>query len=374
VTDAAAPPADLVVVGAGIVGLAHAAEAVRRGLSVTVVERDARAVGASVRNFGHCCVTAQSGRALALATAARERWLDLGARAGFWVGETGTVVAARADDELAVLAELADGRGDEVRLLGPGEVRALAPLGDGDLVGGALLPRDLRVDPRAAVPALATWLAGQPGVRILWGTSLVGVEPGRALTSRGPVDGARVVVCVGHDVDRLFPDVAAEAGVRRCGLHMLRVASPGGHRYPPAVLTGTSLLRYGALAACPSAAAVRDRLRAEAPALLAADVNLMFTQRPDGDLVVGDTHHRAVTLDPFQDEAVDELLLAEAARLLGTDRLVVRERWRGVYASAPGDFLVVAPQPGTRAVSVTTGIGMTTAFGLAPEVLDDLFG
>ena len=67
----AAPPSDLVVVGAGVVGLAHAAEALDRGLSVTVVERDDRPVGASVRNFGHGCVTAQAGRALRLATRAR---------------------------------------------------------------------------------------------------------------------------------------------------------------------------------------------------------------------------------------------------------------------------------------------------------------
>ncbi|HEY3736031.1 MAG TPA: FAD-dependent oxidoreductase, partial [Jatrophihabitans sp.] len=55
--------ADLVVVGAGIVGLGHAAAALRRGLSVVVLERDSRAVGASVRNFGHVCTTPQSGQA-----------------------------------------------------------------------------------------------------------------------------------------------------------------------------------------------------------------------------------------------------------------------------------------------------------------------
>src|SRR4051812_27116208 len=97
--------ADLVVVGAGIVGLAHAVDAAARGLSVAVVERDERATGASVRNFGHGCVTAQDGEALAYALAARELWLRLGREAGFWAEATGTLVVARAEDELTVLEE-----------------------------------------------------------------------------------------------------------------------------------------------------------------------------------------------------------------------------------------------------------------------------
>jgi D-hydroxyproline dehydrogenase subunit beta len=107
---------------------------------------------------------------------------------------------------------------------------------------------------------------------------------------------------------------------------------------------------------------------------LAAGLNLMFTQRPDGDLTIGDTHHYARTFDPFVDEELDELVLAQTARLLGVERLAVRQRWRGVYASAPDDFLTAAPDPSTRVVSVTSGIGMTTAFGLAIEVLDELLG
>jgi glycine/D-amino acid oxidase-like deaminating enzyme len=103
-------------------------------------------------------------------------------------------------------------------------------------------------------------------------------------------------------------------------------------------------------------------------------MNLMITQRPDGNLVVGDTHHYALTHDPFLDEDVDDLVLREAARLLGVPELTVRRRWTGVYASAPGEFLTAAPHPGARVVSVTSGIGMTTALGLAPTVLDDLLG
>jgi glycine/D-amino acid oxidase-like deaminating enzyme len=50
---------DLVVVGAGIVGLAHAWMAAKRGLRVAVLEKNSRCTGASVRNFGFITVTGQ---------------------------------------------------------------------------------------------------------------------------------------------------------------------------------------------------------------------------------------------------------------------------------------------------------------------------
>ena len=363
---------DLVVVGAGIVGLAHAVDAVERGMSVTVVERDDRAVGASVRNFGHACITAQEGEALRFAEHARTTWLRLGRQAGFEVAECGTVVVARSPEESAALDELATDRGpDQVRLLTAAETASAAPVSAEGLEGGALLARDLRVDQRRAAAAIADWLAAQPGVRFLWSTPVLGVEDGLVRTGRGPVRGDRVVVCAGHDLDRIFPETAESAGMRRCVLQMLQVRAPG-LRLDPALLTGTSMLRYPALAGTGGARALRDRLRDQRPELLEASVNHMLTQLPSGDLVVGDTHAYARTPEPWSSEEFDRLLLAETRALLGRDDLAVVRRWQGVYASAEGEFLRARPSPGVTAVAVTSGIGMTTAFGLAPSVIDSL--
>jgi FAD dependent oxidoreductase TIGR03364 len=367
----AAPSADLVVVGAGIVGLAHAAEARARGLSVVVVERDARAVGASVRNFGHIGTTVQGGDAAAYAVAARDRWLSLAPKAGFELLETGTLVVARTPAELAVLEEFTAAHPDLVRLLGPERTRDLFPLATDEVAGGAHLPQDLRIDPREAVPALAAWLASI-GVQFAWNTHVGSAGEGVVHTSRGDFHGARTVYACGHHLDRLFPGIAEKHQVQRCLLQMLEVAPPGDVRIGPAILTGTGMLRYPALAAMPSVAAVRAEIENHHHELLDRHVNLMLTQRPDGSMVLGDTHHYDRTHQPFDDERVAGLLLREGARLLGAE-LTVRRRWRGIYAESPvTDFLIAQPHAGARVVSVTTGIGMTTALGIAPAVLDHL--
>ena len=117
-------PTDVVIVGAGIVGLAHAAHAVANGLTVTIIERDHHAAGASVRNFGHCCITAQSGELYELAQTSRKYWLEFAERAGFWAAESGAVVLARTEAEMDVLRELSAVRE-------PGQVELLSPPGPG---------------------------------------------------------------------------------------------------------------------------------------------------------------------------------------------------------------------------------------------------
>jgi len=353
---------DLAVVGAGIVGLGHAAAAVERGLRVVVVERAASIAGASVRNFGHIGTTAHAGAAREHAERTRELWLRYAPRAAFWLRQTGTLIVARTDEELAVLEEAGVGEPLTARA-----VRGRAPVAHA--VGGAFLPRDLQVDPREAAPALARYLARR-GVEFRWRTTATGVEPETVHTTRGAIAARGIVVAVNADVDQLLPDLAQRHGVVRCGLDMM-LADGVGLGVP--LLTGTSLLRYSAFASAPSARALRARLAADAPEVLERDVNQMYAQRPDGTLLIGDTHYRDVTVAPFQDEEAFALLDRLTRALFGRERLRIRERWQGVYASGPHDFLRAEPVEGVRVVSVTSGIGMATGLGLAESVVAEMF-
>lgn len=372
VTTAGTERVDVLVVGAGIVGLGVAYEAMLRGARVAVVDRAAGVVGASVRNFGHACITPQTGEAAGYAQEARHRWLTLAPLAGFTARERGAHVVARRPEELAVLEEYR-ATGADVRLLDGSAIAAAVPVDPATASGGAHLAQDLQVDPREAAPAIAAWLATQ-GVRFHWRTAALGIETGAVRTARGVIEADRIVVCTNHDVDQLFPALAEAAGAVRCRLHMLRAAIPLAFPLATPLLTGWSLLRYSGFAAMPSAEALRSALAASLPDGIRWDLNQMYTSPPDGSVIVGDTHEREVDAPPFQDEDGFRLLVAETERLFGAP-LRVLDRWQGVYASSPRqEFLVEHPLPGVDVVTVTTGIGMTTGLGLAPSVLDAVPG
>ncbi len=362
---------DVVVVGSGIVGLAHAYHAHRRGLRVAVVEHADGVVGASVQNFGHASITAQSGAALDYARAGRRHWLELSRLAGFWSAAAGTYCVARHDDELHVMREFASRRAPgEVQLLNRPEILDRVPVKDSRTIGGMYLPNDLQVDPRTAAPSIARWLESV-GVQFYWRTAATGFDEGVVHTSRGPLGAGTTFITVNHDIDRLFPELAERDALVRCRLHMLRARIWPDFPLSAPLFTGWSLLRYAGFQGLPSVAAVAQRLQAKYPDYFALDLHQMYTPQPDGSLLIGDTHVREVDTPAFQSELGFEVLLEESRKLFGISDIEVSERWQGMYCSAPAsEFLIEEVLERTHVVTVTTGIGMTTGMGLALSTVE----
>lgn len=365
---------DVVVVGSGIVGLGHAYAAVKRGLRVLVVDRAAGIQGASVRNFGHACVSGQFGEAATYAARARSLWLELASTAGFWARESGAHIAARINAELAVLDEHSRTRDDTTLLTGE-EITDRLPLSPDAVVGGCFIGADLQVDPREATPAIARYLASR-GVTFAWRTNVARVASGAIQTSRGDVTAREIFVCTGHDIDQIGTGCQASAEVGRCVLDMAMVRIPVTKPLATPLLTGTSMLRYTALAILPGIAEVRAEIQGENPELLDIDANVMATQRPDGLFLLGDTHFTGAAPTPYQAVSWGDALLREFSALFGVarERVVEIERWQGVYAKAAGEFLIDAPQPGVHVAVVTTGIGMSCGLGFADINLERVFG
>jgi FAD dependent oxidoreductase TIGR03364 len=361
---------DLAVVGAGVIGLAHALAAARLGKRVVVVDRDAQANGASIRNFGFVTVTGQQrGEMWRLARRSRDVWVEIAGRAGIAIEHRGLAVTAQRPEARAVLeafqhTEMAEGCAWLSADAAAARLNPLQPP-EGALLSGI----DVRVDSRRAIPALARWLAAQYGVDIRRGVAVHAVETGRLGTTVGMIGADAVVVCPGDDLASLFPEHLT--AVTRCKLQMLRLAAPG-WRLPAAVMSDLSLLRYGGYAALPEAAALRRRLEADRPEHLARGVHLIVVQNADGSLVVGDSHDYGATPDPFASEAVDRLILDEFQAVFGLPAPPVVERWTGTYASAAVQNVIATPARDVRLVTITNGTGASLAFGLAERVIADL--
>ena len=367
---------DLVVVGAGIVGLAHALAAARRGLRVAVLERDCRAASASVRNFGFVTVSGQDeGETRRRAMRSREVWLEVAGESAIDVHQRGAVIVARRPEALAVLEEFAaTGMGMGCELWNAEWTRKQMPQLDAKIRGALASPHELRVEARDALPALARWLEERHGVVFAWNTCALAIDGDTVRHSTGTLGAHAVVVAPGAAIASFAPELAKRVEVRHCKLQMMRLAPPG-FRLPRVVMTDLSLLRYGGFAAQPAARALEAVARRECGVLLDHGVHLIVAQGADGSLIVGDSHHYADVADAFSSSEVDELILGELRSLFDIPPPDVRERWLGYYPVATIKPLLTAELgPRTRLVSVTSGTGMSTAFAIGEETIDALFG
>lgn len=191
-------PVDLVVVGAGVIGLACAWRAAQRGMSVRVLERDHAGSGASGVAAG---MLAPVGEAtwgeeglLGLALAAHGAWpgfaAELADAAGLDVEFLGLGALHAAFDrdearELRRRYELMQQLGLEAEWLSPSAARELEPGLSPRCAGAVHAAHESAVDPRALVRALRA-AAERGGAGIVTGAEVVGV-----LGGDGAIEGVR---------------------------------------------------------------------------------------------------------------------------------------------------------------------------------------
>ncbi|MCR9071306.1 MAG: TIGR03364 family FAD-dependent oxidoreductase [Alphaproteobacteria bacterium] len=366
------------MVGAGILGLAHALAAARLGKRVVVIERDAFATGASIRNFGFVTVTGQAaGDCWTLARRSRDVWSEVAAAARIPVLHEGLIVTARHPEAEAVIdAFLNTEMGAECERLTAEAARTRCPSLRAEGVTAALYsPHELRVESKTALPALARWLAEVHGVAFRWSTLVTAVHTPVLATTAGRIEAETVVVCPGDGFQGLFADRIAAYAPTRCKLQMMRVVPEHPISLGSAVMSDHGLARYQGYADLPESGPLKARLDREEPAKRNNGVHLIVVQSADGSLVVGDTHEYGETLDPFISETLNDLVLHELDAVLDLGTRRVSETWIGTYASADDRWRFTdAPDGATRVVMVTAGCGASTAFGIAEETIDDLFG
>ena len=158
--------ADVVVIGAGMVGAATAAALAASGRRVCVVDRAGPLGGTTAAGEGNILVSDKvPGPELALALRSLELWRAFAAEAG----------PAEFEPKGGLLGTRQAAAGVAVQPLDAGTLREAEPGLSADLAGGALYPQDCQVQPmRAALAYLA--LARRRGAVVVAGAEAIAME------------------------------------------------------------------------------------------------------------------------------------------------------------------------------------------------------
>jgi len=371
--------ADVAVVGAGIVGLAHAYWAARSGRRVVVFERNPAALGASVRNFGMVWPIGQpAGRLHEIALRSREIWLEVLQQAKLPYLPTGSLHATYREDEAAVgkeFSEKAASLGYECAWLTPPETlaRSRAIRSEG-LLGALWSPTEMTVDPRQIIRSLPQFLSERYGVQFYFNSAVQRVESSALYTADQRCEADTIIVAGGDDFQTLFPECFRDSGLTRCKLQMMRtVPQPQQWRLGPSLAFGLTFKHYPTFQVCTTLQVLKDRIARETPELDAWGIHVMVSQTALHELTIGDSHEYGLAVNIFDDPAVNRLILDYAKTYLRVPTLEIAEQWHGVYAKHPEQpYLRLTPANGVRVVTVTSGIGMTMSFGLAEQTFGEM--
>lgn len=352
------PRTDVVVVGAGVIGLSCAWALLRRGVAVTLVDPEP-ARGASYAAAGMLAPVTEAHvgeeRLLALTLAGARAWPGFAAALEDATGlpsgyrAEGTLVVAHDADDRAVLKRLQQHQeawGLDVTWLSSREARREEPMLAPDVVGALLVEGDHSVHNRQLLTAMlaAVERAGGSLLRrrvTAVTTDATGRASGVVLDDGGTIAAGTVVVAAGAWTSTLE------------GL------PPG--TLPPVRPVKGQILR---LATTPDTGAVlRRTLRA-----LVRGMGVYLVPRADGELAVGATTEERGFDPTVTAGGVWELLRDARAVLPVVTELRFVEAWAGLRPGTPDNAPAIGPTP-VPGLVVATGHGRNGVL-LAPVTGD----
>jgi FAD dependent oxidoreductase TIGR03364 len=369
--------ADIAIVGSGIAGLANAYMALRKGLRVVLFEREQFPMGASVRNFGLLWPIGQPpGVGLNRALRSRYHWQEISRQVGFWLNTNGSLHVAYHDDEWDVLQEFYDLYQEydyQCELVNAEKALQKSPvLKSEGLRGGLWSSTEATVYAREAVRAIPEWLVEKFGLIYKRGHVVTEVTLPRIKTARGSWHVQKAIICSGADFETLYPDVFDQHPVTKCKLQMMKAVPEKKVDIGPTLCAGLTLRHYQAFSKCPSLEKVDHRYDELSEEFKKFGIHVLLGQNESGELIIGDSHIYGKTLEPFDQEFVNDIIL-NYLKTFTNIQYKVTERWHGVYPKLlNGTDLILEPEPGVMIVNGLGGAGMTLSFGIAEEVMTKL--
>ncbi len=372
-----APRRSAIIIGAGIVGLAMARALAIRGYKVTVFERNERAVGASIRNFGMIWPIGQAtGPLFERAILSRSIWKEICAEANIWHNEVGSLHLAYHDDELQVIAEYvqANRMHRDCALLTPLQTLVKSPAVNPDNLKGALWSsEEMIVESRVAIGEIAKYLAEKYNVEFHWNTAISQIQYPKAMSGKRSWEADEIFVCSGADFETLYPELFLETSITKCKLQMMRlVAQPDGWRIGPSLCGGLSMIHYPGFQSAASLSLLKKRYKEQYGEYLEWGIHVMVSQNGSGELTVGDSHEYGLVHDPFDKEFINNLITTYLHSFASFKDWRLLQSWNGIYPKMMNGQteLIIETEPGVTVINGLGGNGMTLSFGLCEQFIE----
>lgn len=375
---------DLIIVGAGILGISAAIQAVEQGLKVQVFEKDAQPVGATRRNFGMVGTSTLSRpdakwREYALAT--REFYRRIQAQTDISFQQRNGLYVANTELEWQVLNEFAQAAPDyqiPVSLLSKQQLfDQYAYLNTKTPTrGGMVFHEDYSVEPHLVGLRLLQY-AEKLGVDIQCNACVVQTQSSQGIAQIRLATGQtytanKVLICHGEVTQLLYPDLLQQKGLLRCTLQMA-LTKPLNVNLNASIYSGLSISRYPAFEICPS----HQNLKNESQTGLVGQygIHILIKQNQFGQIILGDSHeyYPIEDLPQFnQREEINQFILQYCKENIGLELPEIESRWNGYYLTHPTELACVTEaESNIFLVSAIAGKGMTTGAGFMKEMLEN---
>lgn len=349
---------DIIIVGAGIVGAACAAECARGGLKVLVLDRGPIGGGTTAAGMGHIVVMDDSEAQFALTKFSRQLWQELVPElpADVEYDPCGTLWVAADAEEMAEVhrkQKYYTERGVRVEVLDAPAVKKSEPNLRPDLTGGLRVVEDAVVYP----PCAARYFLEQAqlhGAEVRIGVAVEELlaDGGVLLADGTRISAGRSVSATGPWSPALTPGLPVR---KRKGHLVITDRHPGFVKH--------QIVELGYLKSAHSMG--KD------------SVAFNIQPRLTGQMLIGSSRQFDAEDTVVEQEILDRMLRRVAEYLPGVGKLSALRVWTGHRAATPDKLPLIGPSIGNDRIWLATGhegLGITTSLGTGRLLADLLLG
>jgi len=349
---------DVVIVGAGIVGAASAAECSRAGLKVLVLDRGPIGAGSTGAAMGHLVVMDDSEAQFALTSYSRQLWRRLAPELPDDVeyNPCGTLWIAADEEEMAAVfrkKEYYEGQGLRVEVLDAASLAAAEPNLRRGLAGGLRVVDDAVIYPPCAARFLLE-RAKENGAEVRTGIEVSSLD---AHGGVGLADGTRISAAISVNAAGCgSPALTPGLPVRKRKGHLVVT-----DRYPGFIRHQIVELGY----------------LKSAHSVSADSVAFNVQPRGAGQVLIGSSRQFDAEKSEIDQDMLRRMLRRALEFLPGLKHLSALRSWAGHRPATPDKLPLIGPSPESDKVWFATGhegLGITTSLATGKLLADLIVG